>query len=105
MDADLLLDRIRSGQSPPVLDVRTSFEFSTGHIEGAIHAPPSRLFEVASLCCKSRTEMLVLTCEHGPRAQFSKALLWLRGYRNVELLSGHMAAWRRAGRPMETKGS
>ncbi|HEX2768747.1 MAG TPA: rhodanese-like domain-containing protein, partial [Geobacteraceae bacterium] len=46
------------------------------------------------------TEM-VLLCELGPRAVIAKALLGAFGYRNVSLLSGHMAGWRRSGLPQE----
>jgi hydroxyacylglutathione hydrolase len=42
---------------------------------------------------------LVLYCGHGPRAAIARGILRWRGISRVELLAGHWAAWRRAGRP------
>jgi rhodanese-related sulfurtransferase len=44
---------------------------------------------------------LVLTCEHGPRAQMAQRILAVYGYRKTTLLDGHMAGWKRAGLPLE----
>lgn len=104
MKADELMERIRKGKAPLILDVRTTGEFNSGHIVGAVHAPLATILQVVSERCTSRDDLLVLTCEHGPRAQVSKMLLKLKGYRNVELLAGHMLGWRRAGRPVKTSG-
>lgn len=92
---------IAAGQSPTVVDVRTGFEFKPGHIPGAIHAPIWKIMlRLTSLPSDKQTQMVVL-CELGPRAVMAKALLTLFGYRNISLLSGHMAAWRHLGLPME----
>ncbi len=57
---------------------------------------------LAFLCLQAvRSARLVVTCEHGPRAQIAVALLGRCGYANVTLLDGHMAGWRRAGFPLE----
>jgi hydroxyacylglutathione hydrolase len=57
----------------------------------------------ATLSC-DKESLLVLTCEHGPRAQLAKMMLKWSGFRNIELLDGHMTCWRRSGHPVE-KGS
>jgi hydroxyacylglutathione hydrolase len=101
MTAEQLENLIVDRKSPAVLDVRTSMEFNSGHIEGAHHAPLSRLFSVASSQAPGKVEMLVLVCEHGPRAQLALALLKMRGYKNLDLLSGHMSKWRESGRPLK----
>lgn len=95
------LERLeRSGRQPMILDVRSAFEYSTGHIPGSIHAPLTSLLGKTSPLSDDKKKPLVLVCEHGPRAQLGKALLKWSGYRNIELLDGHMASWRRSGRPM-----
>jgi len=92
-----LADKITHGQPPAVIDVRTGFEFRAGHIPGAIHAPLWKiLLKRASLPQDKQAELVVL-CELGPRAVMGRALLGFLGYRNVTLLNGHMAAWRRSG--------
>lgn len=96
-----LAEKITAGHPPVVVDVRTGFEFRSGHIPGALHAPTWKIMlRLAALPADKRTEMVVL-CELGPRAVMARGLLGFLGYRNTLLLSGHMAAWRRAGLPME----
>ena len=98
MQPQELLKRIKSKQPPVILDVRSGSEFQAGHIPGAIHTPTWKiLLRLASIPSDKNAE-LVLTCEHGPRAQLAKGLLGVFGYRNVTLLEGHMASWRQAGR-------
>ena len=101
MTAEQLEKSIRAKKSPAVLDVRTWMEYNSGHIEGAFHAPLSKLFGVAKAEAPTKNELLVLVCEHGPRAQLALALLKMRGYKNLTLLSGHMSQWRASGRPLK----
>ena len=96
-----LAKKIKSKSAPVVLDVRSGFEFGVGHIPGAVHAPSWKILLRLAALPQDKETQVVVTCEHGPRAQLAKSLLGLRGYRNVDLLDGHMAGWRRAGLPME----
>jgi rhodanese-related sulfurtransferase len=96
-----LTRRIKVKNPPTVVDVRTGYEFRKGHIAGAIHAPAWKIMLRLARIPSDRGAELVLTCEHGPRAEIAKLLLKAYGYRNLELLEGHMAAWRQAGRPLE----
>jgi len=99
MQPEELAKKIASGHAPTIVDVRTGLEFRAGHIIGAIHAPVWKiLLRLAPLPENKQTEMVVL-CELGPRAIMGKALLGAFGYRNVSLLTGHMAVWRRSGLP------
>lgn len=101
MHAKLLQKRRKMPNPPTVVDVRTGFEYRSGHIPGAIHAPSWKiLLKLASLPADKNAE-LVVTCEHGPRAQLAKGLLTLYGYRRVKLLDGHMAEWRLREHPLE----
>ncbi|AMV71520.1 rhodanese-like domain-containing protein [Desulfuromonas carbonis] len=100
MQARELARQLKSKQPPVVVDVRSGFEYRAGHIPGAIHAPALQiLLRLAKLPADKGTQ-LVVTCEHGPRAQLGRTFLALSGYRNVELLDGHMNGWRRAGLPL-----
>jgi rhodanese-related sulfurtransferase len=101
MQPQELVRRIKSKMMPVVLDVRSGIEFRGGHIPGAIHSPALKILLRLARIPADRDAELVVTCEHGPRAQLAKGLLGLFGYRNVTLLEGHMAAWRRAGYPRE----
>jgi rhodanese-related sulfurtransferase len=101
MQPQELLRRIKSKQPPTILDVRSSFEFRNGHISGAVHAPTWKILLRLANVPSDKSAELVVTCEHGPRAQLAKGLLGAFGYRNVALLDGHMAGWRQAGRSLE----
>lgn len=101
MKADTLEKLLESSEPPVILDVRTAMEFNSGHIAGAVHAPVTRVFQEATSANPDKQKTLVLVCEHGPRAQLALAFLKLRGFRKLELLSGHMHKWREAGRPLE----
>lgn len=101
MQAKELVQRMKAKQSPPVVDVRSGAEFENGHIPGAIHAPGWKIAINIAQLPKDKNAELVITCEHGPRAQMAQGLLSAYGYHNVALLEGHMSGWRRAGLPLE----
>jgi len=101
MQASELAKRVKSNTAPTVVDVRSGLEFKLGHIPGAMHAPAMRILLNMVHLPKDKLTELVVTCEHGPRAHIAQRILALRGYRNTTLLEGHMAAWRRAGLPLE----
>ena len=96
-----LADKIAHGQPPAVVDVRTGFEFRAGHIPDAIHAPIWKILLKPAALPQDKNAELVVLCELGPRAVMGKVILGLLGYRNITLLAGHMAAWRRLGLPMK----
>ena len=101
MQAKELVQRMKSAKGPVVLDVRSGFEYRSGHIPGAIHTQSWKILLNMAKLPEDKTTELVVTCEHGPRAQMAQGLLGMYGYRNVTLLDGHMAAWRQAGLKME----
>ena len=84
-----------------VVDVRTGFEFASGHIPGAINAPIWKIMLGMAKLPKDKHVGMVVLCALGPRAVMAKGLLGLLGYRNLQLLDGHMSAWRRLGLPLE----
>ena len=96
-----LLKRMNSGNPPIIVDVRTVFEYRKGHIPGAIHAPTWKVLLCLTRIPSDRNAELVVTCELGPRARIVKGLLNVFGYRNVVLLGGQMAGWRRDGHSQE----
>ncbi len=101
MQPQELQKQIKLKKPPTVIDVRSSFEFKNGHVPGAIHAPTWKILLRLARIPSEKNAALVVTCEHGPRAQLAKGLLGAFGYQNVVLLEGHMASWRQAGRPQE----
>ena len=91
-----LQERLRDGRSV-VVDVRSSGEFATGHVPGAVNIPLEQL--------QSRSgdlpshQQLVFTCESGRRALIACELL-NDDLREVAVLSGGTASWRGSGYPV-----
>lgn len=101
MQPQELVQRIKSAHPPTIVDVRSGFEFNSGHIPGAIHLPAWKILLRMGNLPADKSAELVVTCEHGPRAQLAMGLLHTVGYKNVVLLAGHMSRWRQAGLPLQ----
>lgn len=100
MTPERLAGLMAKGVQPIILDVRSDREFRSGHIPGATHAPlPST--SVAKDVISNKEDLVILVCEHGPRAQMARFFLKLQGYKSLELLDGHMFRWRNAGHPLQ----
>lgn len=88
-------------QSTTILDVRSIWEYESGHIPGAERAAfwsPTQLLDLRI----PRDATVVIYCELGPRAAWAKWTLQLAGYRDVRYLQGHMAGWREAKMPEDS---
>lgn len=87
-----------SGQAPRVVDVRTAAEVTRGAIGGAKHIElstlPSRVAELDS------GAPVVLVCQSGARSAQACAYLVQRGFASACNLDGGIAAWVRAGLPL-----
>ena len=87
-----------SGAAPVVIDVRTSEEYASGHIPGAVNIPfdqvAQRIAEVDA------PHGVALYCMVGPRARKGEAALLAASYPKVFHLEGGLAAWQAAGFPV-----
>jgi len=101
MQPEELARSLKRSDRPWVIDVRSTVEYHRGHIPGALHLPFWGALLQRQRLPEDKQARIVLTCEHGPRAQLAAAQLGLLGYLQVELLDGHMARWRREGLPIE----
>ncbi len=97
-----LFSKIQKGQAPVIIDVRSSYEYNSGHVPDAINIPFWTAFSTDKLKNYSQSELLVLYCEHGPRAGIAKFALSLSGFDNISYLAGHMMDWKKSELPMNT---
>jgi phage shock protein E len=65
-----------------ILDVRTSGEFSTGHIKGSINIPVEKLARNLTRL-KAKNKPIITCCASGMRSASAKSILQSNGYANV----------------------
>lgn len=101
--AEKLRKALERSNRPILVDVRSKREFHQAHIPGAIHLPfwlmPFRYKTLEEY----RDKVLIVYCEHGPRAVLARQSLHSKGFDKAECLEGHMQAWRKAGFPLNHK--
>jgi rhodanese-related sulfurtransferase len=90
--ADLLAAR-----SAVVVDVRQHAEWTTGHIQDAIHIPLTQLASRQHQLSRGKT--IITLCRSGHRSALAARTL-IRAGHNVLNLRGGMNAWARAGLPL-----
>ncbi len=101
IDAELLLQELRSGRTLVVVDVRSKAEFCAGHI------PDSRLIPIHQLAARTcelathRTDPIVVVSQDGVRATIAAGALALAGFGEVSVLDGGIRRWRELGHPLE----
>lgn len=97
LSADVLLS------APPtdalILDVRTTDEFASGHVPGAINIPYDEVGMRVEEIGSDRDRTVVVYCESGGRAGKAEATLLASGFTDLVHLEGDMRAWRSEGRP------
>ncbi len=98
-----LLSLIESESAPLVVDVRSGWEYRQGFVPGAINLPFWRSWLLNQALKDGFGKPLVVYCEHGPRASLAKLFLRVRGFKDIQLLKGHMLGWRKHGLPIETQ--
>ena len=96
-----LLRLIQLQQAPTIIDVRSESEYLSSHVPGAIHVPFWAAFSPSELENREPSDLLVLYCQHGPRAGIAKLALSLSGFDNIIYLEGHMRSWLSAKLPVE----
>jgi len=82
---------LRDDDAPKILDVRTSGEWDSDHLEGAMHVPlpavPNRIPELP------KDEPLAVICGSGYRSSIAASFLQSRGFRRVQNVMGGMGAY------------
>jgi rhodanese-related sulfurtransferase len=82
-----------------VLDVREPWEYTAGHVPGAVSLPQADL--ALHLDRVPRDRDVLVVCESGNRSLRASGFLRDVGYERVTNLAGGTGGWRRAGLPVE----
>lgn len=81
-----LAARLAAGASLAVIDVRESWEWNIGHLDGARHIPLGTFAQAAATL--DRTQETVVYCHHGVRSLAAASFLAEQGFTRLWNLSG-----------------
>jgi len=68
---------------PIIIDVRTTWEWNLGHLDGAIRIPYKEIGEKIGDVVKDKSQKIYVYCRTGHRAQIAKEALDKMGYKDV----------------------
>ncbi len=98
MNLTVTISQLRLNASPiQLVDVRSSTEFASGHIPGAVNIPMDQI--EARLDDLAVNLPIVLVCQTGKRARMTAGLLE-PCHRQIAVLEGGTKAWVDAGLPV-----
>ena len=83
-----------------VVDVRSTEEFTAGHLRDAKHIPLADLASRIGELEKSKSRSVIIVCQSGARADKAVRQLAAAGFNEVVRLDGGIAAWQAAGLPL-----
>jgi len=92
---------LHASPSPAVIFVDTSQDFARGHVPGARWAPRGLLEVWIGDLVPSTSTPVTVACNDGRASTLAAATLGELGYAQVSVLAGGMAAWQKAGLPVE----
>jgi rhodanese-related sulfurtransferase len=92
-------------QNAVVFDVRTSEEYATGHILGAVHIDTTESDAKLKHLNKYSQKPVIVVCAHGKRSALFLKRLQSLGFAEAVNLTGGLHAWQNAGLPLTTAGS
>lgn len=95
-----LAARLKAGEQPVIVDVRTPEEFATGHINGAKLAPLQTVETEVKALGLAKGQEIILVCRSGNRSAQAYQILAQQGYANLRNMEGGMIAWEQAGAPI-----
>jgi rhodanese-related sulfurtransferase len=96
-----LAERLNDANEIRVVDVRSPVEYESAHIAGSHNLPLDLLPPHAATLGERADTPLVLVCRSGQRARQAQDILHSADLHDVQVLEGGLAAWERAGLPVE----
>ncbi len=85
--------RLINREDPLIIDVSNSTDFAKGHINGAVHMPPSRIEAGNQQLLKHKERPVLVYCQRGQVSpQMANRLVKL-GFERVHALAGGLTQW------------
>ncbi|KAA3619970.1 MAG: rhodanese-like domain-containing protein [Calditrichaeota bacterium] len=101
MSQEEVVENINSQGTTLILDVRSTAEFTQGHIPGAVNIPITEINQRLSELNSYKDKEIAVVCYSGGRTVASLRLLKEAGYSNLKHIAGDMQAWYAARLPLE----
>ena len=79
-------------QGALLIDVRSSAEYSAGHVKGAINMPVQQIDSLVGSQVKDKDQVILLHCQSGTRSSMAKNQLSALGYTRVYNLGSYQRA-------------
>ncbi len=90
-----------------LIDVRETWEYSRGHIKGAVHLPLGRLSEELETRIPelNKSDRIILYCHTSKRSAHGYSILKALGYNNVMALESGWIGWKKYLKTVEISGN
>lgn len=92
---------LAGGDSPTIVDVRTTAEYDHDHIAGAVNVPLPLVESHADAIAAALSGEVLLVCRADPRARRAATVLAGELGPRAHVLTGGMQAWQKAGLAVE----
>lgn len=92
---DWLLEQMETGSPLTIIDLRDNGAFERGHIKGSMNIPLKELPSAFRRLDPGKT--VVCLCSGGIQSAYAVMYLFMKGFKEVFLLSGGFAGWQRLG--------
>ena len=97
------LTRLINKEKPYVFDLRSSSEFDSGTVSGAINIQLTDLVKGNAQFKAEEEDKIVLICKTGSNSSAAAGSLKKEGFTNVSVLSGGIMGWVQGGMPLAKK--
>ncbi|MEE4638890.1 MAG: rhodanese-like domain-containing protein [Wenzhouxiangella sp.] len=85
--------RLINREDPLVIDVSNSTDFAKGHINGALHMPPSRIEAGNQQLLRQKDRPVLVYCQRGQISPQMAGRLVKLGFERVYMLTGGLTQW------------
>lgn len=92
--------KLQSLTNPVLVDVRTSIEFSQGHLKNAVLIDFNSADFKSRLSKLDKTKPVFVYCAVGGRSNAAVSILSETGFKEIYDLQGGISAWQRANKPI-----
>ena len=92
--------RLINKEEAIVIDIRSSNEFSSGHITNAINIQPNKIDQQIDAIKAPKESPIILVCKTGNNSRVVGSKLQKNGFQNINIISGGMLSWLNQGLPV-----